>query len=83
MTVTQVAESLNMGARRALRQLDANRGTLSPTRARELMIRGEHAEALISRGLATVSEATGDLELTPEGLEVLDELNRSAAPRRP
>jgi len=74
VTADRLAERLDRDQRRVLLQLDQERGTVSPARAFELKIRKATVEALAALELAQVDDTTGDLELTPAGLEVAGHL---------
>lgn len=81
MNAEQLARVLDHHERKALRHLAANRGTLAGDRARELRIMRVTVFVLVNQQLARVDGATGDLELTPEGLEVVEAMNAQAAKR--
>lgn len=78
MSPHQVVSRMTHDQRRVLRWLRHQRGTIAADRARELRITREVVAQLVELEAVQVDDTTGDLELTPAGLDLLETMDQEA-----
>lgn len=79
MSPHQVVASLTHDQRRVLRWLRHQRGTIAAERARELRITLEVVAQLVEIEAVQIDDATGDLELTVAGHDLLETMDQERA----
>jgi hypothetical protein len=75
MSPSQVAAALASDELRVLQRLRQCRGSMSGARAFELRVSRDQVARLRDKGLVQVDGVTGDLELTPDGDDILQILD--------